>query len=193
MAGRPRMRQLVADIEAKEGGEEWVFDQLADGRPVRAVAGDLGISRRYLYMWRDRPGHKERLKPMWEAAVRMSAEAMLENTTADFDRLDRVIETDAVTGEQIHRIPAASEVQLVTGRAKFRQWLAARRDPDQFGEQAAGGGVNVNLNFGDLHLEALANVKAREALPPIPAEILEAYEEDDHDVEDADDGLAALL
>jgi hypothetical protein len=185
------MRQLVADIEAKDGGEEWVMDQLADGCTVRSIAEGLGVSRRYLYMWRDRPGHKERLKPMWEAAVRLSAEADLENSIADFDRLDRVIQVDEDTGEDVHRVPATSEVQLVTGRAKFRQWLAGRKDPERFGEDK---GVNVNLNIGDLHVEAVEAVKQRhrlEAQVPLKAEVVE--EEVGEDEAKDLGGLAALM
>jgi hypothetical protein len=154
---------------------------LADGVPVGQVAKALGISRRYLYMWRDRPGHQERLKPMWEAAMKMSAEADLENSTMEFDRLDREIMDD--NGETIRRIPAATEVQLVSGRAKFRQWLAAKKDPERFGDK---NGVEVNLNFGDLHLQALQGAKASHALAPpvIEAEVIE---------EDEDEGLAALI
>jgi len=183
VAGRPRMRQLVADIEAKPEGVEWVMDRLADGDTVASIAADLGVSRRYLYMWRDRPGHKERLKPMWEAAIRMSAEADLENSLEDFQRLDRVIDTDATTGEPIHRVPASSEVQLVTGKAKFRQWLASRKDPERYGEKDSG--MNLNLNFGDLHVQAVQEAKRRHALqaPVVEAEVLE---------EEEDDGLDAL-
>jgi len=186
MAGRPRMRQLIADIEAKPEGTEWVFDQLADGRTVRSIAEELGISRRYLYMWRDRPEAKHELKPMWEAAVRMSAEADLEASTHDFERLDRVISPDPETGEERRRVPQSAEVQLATGRAKFRQWNAARKDPDKYGDKS---GVEINLNIGDLHLEAMANAKARHALqPPM---VLEAQVIDED--EDEEDGLDALM
>lgn len=189
MPGRPMMRKLVVDILAKPGGEEWVMDQLADGRTVRSIAEELGVSRRYLYQWRDRQGHKERLKPMWEAAVRMSAEADLEASVADFDRLDRVIYTGE-DGQEERRIPQSSEVQLATGRAKFRQWLAGRKDPERYGEEKAG--VNVNLNIGDLHVAAVESVKQRhrlEAQVPMEAEVVEEEVGED---EVPVDGLAAL-
>lgn len=40
-------------------------------------------------------------------------------------------------------------------RMKFRTWLAGKRDPEVFGEQQAA--VQVNLNIGQLHLNALRN------------------------------------
>lgn len=176
MAGRPRMRQLIADIEAKPGGEEWVMDQIAEGIPIRKIAESLGVSRRYLYQWRDRLGHKERLKPMWTAAVRLSAEADLETSIADFEYLDREI-MDGENGEVIKRIPASSEVQLVTGKAKFRQWLAARKDPERYGEKDQG--VNVNLNLGDLHVQAVEAAKQAHRITARQPEVLEAQVIDD--------------
>ena len=181
------MRKLIADIEAKPGGAEWVMDQLADGRAVGKVATELGVSRRYLYMWRDRPGHKETLKPMWEAAIKLSAEADLENSTADFDRLDREICVNPETGEMGTRVPATAEVQLVTGRAKFRQWLAGRKDPEKYGDKQAG--VNVNLNLGDMHVAAVEAVKARHRLAPV--EVVE--DEPAEDPEDPVEGLMDLM
>ena len=31
MAGRPMMERLVGEIEAKDGGEDYIFDRMADG------------------------------------------------------------------------------------------------------------------------------------------------------------------
>ena len=98
----------------------------------------------------------------------MSAEADVETAMAHFDRLDAVVGTDPVTGQELRRVPASSEVQLASSRAKYLQWLAARKDPDRYGSQEAA--VAVNLNLGSLHLDALTAVKSREALPAAPVE-----------------------
>jgi len=162
MPGRPFMAALVKRVN-DEGGPAWVCDMIADGMTVREVAGALGCSRRYVYMLRDLDQWNGEFKRMWDAAMKMSAEVEVEKAMADFERLDRVIDVDAVTGEEIRRVPTQSEVGLVTGRAKFRQWLAARKDPDTFGEQNAA--AQVHLNIGSLHLDALQSVKARELAP----------------------------
>jgi len=177
------MQQLIRDIEAMPEGEEWVFDQLADGQTVAQVAETLGVSRRYLYMWRDRQGHKERLKPIWEAAIRMSAEADLEKSTHEFARLDRVIDVTE-NGEPIHRVPLSSEVQLMTGRAKFRQWYAGKKDPERFGEKDAS--INLNFNVGDLHVDAVQAAKERHRIAPA------ASNEEGTDGEE-DEGLLGLM
>ena len=178
----------------KPGGEEWLWDQLADGRTVASVAEELGVSRRYLYVWRDRRAHKHRLKPLWEAAIRMSAEADLEKTMAEFARLDRVIERVTPDGEieREERIPHASEVQLVSGRAKLRQWLAAKKDPEVYGDRV---GVDVKVDLGDMHMAALQ--AADTVLLPrdagvVEAEVLSYGPPGDEAVEEGDD-LTALL
>lgn len=170
MPGRPRMRELCRDIDAL-GGPDWVMDRLADGVPVGQVASELGVSRRYLYMWRDRPGHRDELREKWSAAMRMSAEAEVERISHDFDRLDRVIMVSD-DGEEIRRVPESSEVTLATGRAKYRMWLAARKDPERFGEQKPE--VAVSFSIGDLHLGALQSIKARDVEPAVlEAEVIE--------------------
>ena len=171
MPGRPFMRALEKRVD-EMGGPEVIMDLIADGATVREVSEVMGCSRRYVYMWRDQPKWQGRLKEMWQVAMRMSAEAEVEKASEQFSRLDRVIDTDPVTGEEIRRIPQSSEVQLATGRVKFRQWLAARKDPERYGDQQQTAQVHVSI--GNLHLDALQQVKAREALPPVvEAEVLE--------------------
>jgi len=170
MPGRPFMRAMEKRIE-EMGGPEVIMDLIADGKTVAEVAEVMGCSRRYVYMWRDQPKWEGRLKEMWAEAMKFSAEAEVEKAMREFDRIDRVIDTDPVTGEEIRRIPQSSEVQLATGRAKFRQWLAARKDPERYGDQKE---QQVNISIGNLHLDALQTVKAREALPARTPEVLEA-------------------
>lgn len=167
MAGRPKLRKLEADI-LELGGEEWVLGEIASGRRIGDIAEQFGVSRRLLYQWRDRAHRKDRIRPLWEEAVAMSAEADVETAMAHFDRLDEIVGHDPVSGQELRRVPASSEVQLASSRAKYLQWLASRKDPDRYGAQDAA--VAVNVNLGSLHLDALAAVKSREALPAAPVE-----------------------
>jgi hypothetical protein len=192
MSGRPVLAAMESLIEDR-GGDDWVFDQLADGCTVRSIADQLGVNRRMMYQWRDREGKKEQRKPVWEAAVRMSAEADLENTMVDFEKLERTIET-MPDGSTMVRSPTNTEVALVTGRAKFRQWLASRKDPERYGERSD---VNVNVNYGSQHLAALADAKrlhapVRTLLAAPVIDVSEDEHEQDVEIVD-DDGLAALM
>lgn len=180
------MRRLVAQID-EAGGPEIVCEMIADGVRIGRVAEHWGVSRRMLYMWRDKMDRERGgVKDMWAEAVRLSAEADVERSLEDFDRLDRVVEvrTDEEGNVRVvNRIPTAAEVSLVTGRAKFNQWLAARKDPDRFGDKAQ---VDINHNLGDLHLEALKQMKQLRR-PTVEAETDETTEAEEADYEIADD------
>lgn len=144
MAGRPKMQALERQLANEFGGEDWVFDQIADGRPIKEIAARFGVSRPFFYRWRDVPAHRKRRRAKWAEAMRISAEAHAED---GFEELDEL--TKGRNGER--RIPAPGEVQAVTGKSKYRQWLAAKRDPERFGDK----GLELNFSIGALHLEAL--------------------------------------
>lgn len=172
MAGRPMLRR-ICDMIDENGGPEWICDHIADGATSQEVADLMGCSRRYIYAIRDAPRWDGRFKTMWAEAQRLSADAQIEKAMADFERLDRVIDRDPVTGDEVRRIPQASEVQLATGRAKFRQWLAARKNPEKYGDQQPQ--MKIQVSVGTLHLDALQAVRAREsALPPAVPETITA-------------------
>jgi hypothetical protein len=155
-----RVERLLVE---KYGGEDYVFDQLASGRSVGDVAGDLGISRRYLYYWRDRLGHKERRKPLWEEAIRFAGEAHAERGMAELDGL----------GVDVN----SPQVQLATSKSNFRKWLAAKSDPERYGDKAAG----ITFNLGDLHIQALQQPRD---VPVIEAEVVEVLEGGSSEQED---------
>jgi transposase-like protein len=164
MAGRPMLERLARDIEAREGGEEYIFERLADGEPVGRVAESFGVSRRMLYTWRDMHGHEKRRRQKWDAALRASAEAHAEDGLEDLEKL---------TAEG--NVPTSAEVQAATGRAKYRQWLASKRNPEQFGDRA----MELNINFGQLHLDAVQQSKQL-APPVVEAEVLAIEGGDDN-------------
>lgn len=166
MPGRPGLRKLTREIkrrskEAGLDGEEWLYAEIAEGKAVGAIAKDLGVGRRTLYTWRDQHGHAEERRRMWEEAMTYSAEAAVEEAQEDFDSLDH---TDGdLTGPQ---------VQLVSQRAKLKQWLAAKRDPERFGDRTR---VDVTHSIGDLHLEALLEAKRQSRALSAPGpEVIEA-------------------
>lgn len=141
MAGRPKLQELSARIE-RLGGDDYVFDRIAGGDPIGTIAKDLGVSRPYMYTWRDQKPEElaaER-KARWEKAIELSADAKEEEGAEILDDLAR---KDLVT---------SPEVQLATSRAKYRQWQAETRNRTKFGGEQ---GVTVNVNLGQLHLDAL--------------------------------------
>jgi len=160
VAGRPIMEDVERTLIEKYGGDEWVFDQIAGGRAVGDIAQDLGISRRYLYNWRDQARHKDRRRRLWHEAMKFSAEAHAEKGLSGLTNLH--------DGE---RIPFPAEVTLATSEANYRKWLASRRDPEGFGDKKE----TLQINIGDLHLQALERQgpPPRLSSTPVPEEIEE--------------------
>ena len=143
MAGTPFKRALFKKIK-EQGGWTWVFERIASGDTVLAIATDLGCSRSFLNgLLRTDPKRRE----IYEAARKESAEALIEKSA---------LEADNVGADR-------DEIQRARLRIEERRYRAGVYDREQFGEQTKSvGGVVVNI--GQLHLDAL-----RQRILPAPA------------------------
>lgn len=168
--GRPILRKLAADIEAK-GGEDWFFDQMASGRSLQSISEDFDISRRMLYRWRDIPEYRIKRKELWADARRDSAGAHVEKGLADLDSL-----TEGT------KQPTSAEVSARTSQANYRKWFAGTLNPEY-----ADKGIELNFSVGELHLRALQHTRA---LGPI--EEAEIIEDDDTEAIKAPAGIPLL-
>ena len=148
MPSRPKLTALSQHIEAN-GGEDWVFEFVAEGLSMKKVAEAVGASSRgMLYSW-IKAGGEER-KQKLKAARRESAHNLAEDGVGILDDL-----ADA-------QLVTSPEVSLASSRANYRKWLAGVRNREEYGERSA----LVEISIGDLHLEALARHSA--ARLPIP-------------------------
>jgi len=161
MAGRPTLKKLEQDIR-DAGGDEVIFERIAEGEKLKEIARSFGVSRALLYDWRDRGGDDR--KKGWSTAMRARAAAQAEEAGEILDNL---------VGSEISN----ADVKLATERANYRKWLASKLDPETFGEQQ---GVQVQLNISQLHLQALKAANAAATLPAsqpapelLPAEVVE--------------------
>lgn len=192
MAARPKLQRLSELIESHPDGESWVFDMIADGMTMRAIAErmseDLGFefSRGLLYQWINHKPHKERRKKLVDEARKDSAERIAEDAGEILDDLSE------------KKSLSSADVQLGAQRSKYRQWLAGMRNSDYSPKS----GVEVNLSIGELHLEALRNhsaaaVSAGEETPQLEApdeEIVEAeFEVEESETEDELEDITDLI
>jgi hypothetical protein len=146
MASQPVLRKLERYVE-QQGGDAWIMDQLAAGLSVGQVAAGItlpghgSISRPLLYNWRNK---SEARREGWALAMKLRGHALAEEAGEVLDSL-------------VGTAPSAAEVSLAKSRAEYRRWLAGRLNAEAYGEdkQAL---LNVNLNVGDLHLDALRRV-----------------------------------
>lgn len=148
MAGTPKFQLLCKAIE-ECGGEEYIWERVADGDSMKTIAQSLGFSRGLLYKWINRD--KERRRAKLKEARELSADAHAEDAG---EVLDDLSEQPGVT---------SAEVQLANARANYRKWLAGVRNREEYGERQQAG---ITVNVGSLHLDALRAAGSMELSPP---------------------------
>ena len=131
MASRPLTRAAHAKIKAA-GGEAWVFAQVAEGKSLKALAAELGISRQILSTWANKGPRRD----MLSHARREAATALVDEALAL---------TDAVE-------PETAAIQKAKLQSDLRRWIAGRLSREDWGDQQ---GALVNIDLGKLHIEAL--------------------------------------
>lgn len=150
MAGKALRRRLLLEIGTR-GGPDYVREYIASGGTLKDLAEDLGCSRTYLS--RHLNAHED-YAPVIAEARREHADALADEA---LEIADKLATADEVTREQI---------AVAKERIDVRKWLATVNNPDRY--QTNRNGPVVNINLGDLHLEALRRVK--DVSPPIGRE-----------------------
>jgi hypothetical protein len=131
MASRPITRAAHAKIKAA-GGEAFIFAQVADGRTLKDIAEELGVSRQILSTWANAPARRDALA----RARREAASALVDEALAI---------TDSVEAE-------TAAIQKAKLQSDLRRWIAGRLSREDWGEQQ---GALLNIDLGQMHLEAL--------------------------------------
>jgi len=133
MSGRPIMRAAMRKID-EQGGED-LFDQLAGGMTMTALVKKIGVSKRVFYKWlRSVEGREEK----YYEARRRWADTLAEET---LEIADGAID--------------AHDAQVRKLRIDTRKWLAARANPDNWGERRD---PLLSINIQDQHLVALRDL-----------------------------------
>lgn len=133
MPGRPKQR---ADLIKLEGiGREKVEDMLERGMSVTGICNELGIGKHALY---------EFFEKAENAGILSRARAR----AADRLAIETLEIADSVPEEQT----AIAKAKL---RTDVRKWVASKWDPLKYGDTK---GPNIQINVGDLHLNALRKV-----------------------------------
>lgn len=163
MTGMPIGQGFAAKIE-ELGGDDWVFDQIADGKTWGHIAEQVGCSRSWISsVWvKMREGRRDRLK-----------EARKDAAPHVFDDGGQIL-------EDLAKLPASevtpAKVQLGRARADHFLKRAAFLDPESFGEKP---GVQITVDIGQLHLDALRAKGSMTLSPTKETHALPAPDEDD--------------
>ena len=165
MAARPHLQNLSAQIE-RLGGEDWVFDQIAAAEPMRKIAGHFTnpetgekYSRQMVYSWIHAGGPDREKK--WEEAKEIAAHIHAEDAGLVLD--------------DSHPITSA-EAAHIKNRSEHRKWLAKTFNKRVYGEDA--GKIDLQLNIGQLHLDALRAASTPREIAPRETPVLASVEGD---------------
>ena len=142
MPGKPVLRNLNKIVQAA-GGDCVLFDLVAEGQSVGSIMAEYDLHRTMFYQWIYSGG--EQRAAAYAEAKRISAEKHVEDAGDILDGTEH-----GATPEPVF---SPADVALRKARAHFRQWLAAHRDPETYGEQKAQ--MEINVSVGSLHLDAL--------------------------------------
>jgi transposase-like protein len=134
MAGQPKKKADLLVLKAQ--GHSQVEDLLERGKPIEEICKTLKVSRKALYEWLDAP---EQAGLLVRARVRAADHLAAETLTI---------------ADEVEQDPVA--IQKAKLRADTRKWLASKWNAAQYGDSK---GVQVNVNLGQLHLEAVKRVK----------------------------------
>ena len=160
MAGKPLAKKRRAEIERRGGGEylrEWILS----GKSIRELASDMDMSQGAL---RNIITKNPELSSAVDGARRDAADAHFD---ASFEAISEVDERrqreimEALNGDRDISEANVSQVDLGLLKQKVGQHnLAAQA----WNQERYGGRANqqININIGDLHLDALRKVKVIE-------------------------------
>jgi transposase-like protein len=141
MSGRPILRQMLADIE-KMGGIEKICEKISEGESIASIARDLGVSRNFLSTTLNKiPSQKEML--------RLARKQKAEHFADEALRL----------ADQCEESPNA--ISKMREQVSVRKWLASAHDPDQYAQKNNTTAIQVNV--GDMHLNALKKIRIEDA------------------------------
>ena len=156
MAGKALKRKMFAELERVSAGagktpSEFVYDYIASGKTMTDLAEFLGCSRSYAS--RHLNADPEIAKAL-DRARRDSADAMAEDTLKITDALAARIDA----GEEVPQ----ERITVLREQNNMRKWLAAANNPDRFAAKDRG----VQINIGDLHLDAMRKMKTINSSTP---------------------------
>lgn len=134
MAGKALKKRILSDVE-KNGGADWLYDQIASGVTVAALAREYGCSRSYLS--RALNANEEYRKILAEARV---------------EAADALVESGLEMVDGLNEHSTSNEIAATREKVNYRKFMAGALNQSKYGTRPQ---TNVTLNIGDMHLDAL--------------------------------------
>ena len=134
----------------EEFGEDWVFERVMAGRTIASLQKETGVGNRIFYTWLHGGPKSNRDESRWGRyleARRIASDTLAEETL-----------------QIAYECASPEEVGIAKLKIDTRKWLAGAMNPEAYGNRPA---TQVNVNLGDLHIQALKDVvsASQDALP----------------------------
>ena len=139
MAGKALRRRILDDIK-KQGGAEYIFDQVASGKTMTQLASDYGCSRQY---FSTSINSIPEYASVLAKAKQEAADALVEEGLGMVDALDG--------GSTTQEIAATRE------KVQWRKFMAGSYNQERYGSRPQ---TNVTISVSDMHLDALRKVNS---------------------------------
>ena len=160
MAGKPKFKQAIAELD-KRGGVEVLQQELLAGKTIPMIAKELGLDRGYFR--RNIVKHEK-----YGNAIR-EIEHQVADAHADaaFDMLNDIRERREAEVEKALNPKDDSvdvsvaltnqvDIGIAKGLAQQHNFIASSLNKNRYG---SGSQQNIQINIGDLHLDALRKMK----------------------------------
>ena len=139
MAGKALRRRILDDIK-KQGGAEYIFDQVASGKTMTQLAADYWCSRQY---FSTSINSIPEYASVLARAKQEAADALVEEGLGMVDALDGGSTT--------------SEIAATREKVQWRKFMAGSYNQERYGSRPQ---TNVTISVSDMHLDALRKVNS---------------------------------
>lgn len=147
MTGRPngKFRKALNERIRLKGGFSVIYERIASGETITAIARDYDVSRSYFQGVLSEGERRQILQQAKTEAATSHAEAALE------------------IADGISEDASREQVKIAEIRINQRKWMASKLDRDMWGETPMQ--VNIPMTFGSQFLAALKTPPPKRELP----------------------------
>lgn len=157
MAGKPKLKQALAELD-RRGGVEALQKELLAGKTIPMIAKELNLDRGYF--------RRNLMKDEKYGNAVREIEHLVADAHADaaFDMLNDIRERrelevkEALNGDRDISEGNVNQVDIgiAKGLAQQHNFIASSLNKNRYG---SGSQQNIQINIGDLHLDALRKMK----------------------------------
>ena len=157
MAGKPKLKQALAELD-RRGGVEALQKELLAGKTIPMIAKELNLDRGYF--------RRNLMKDEKYGNAVREIEHLVADAHADaaFDMLNDIRERrelevkEALNGDRDVSEGNVNQVDIgiAKGLAQQHNFIASSLNKNRYG---SGSQQNIQINIGDLHLDALRKMK----------------------------------